>query len=156
MSGEQSLEEQLDKKIQDLYLDKLNDDYEQVAKYLTLREDELSVLDAETCFTRSAELTQFSISIKLYENRQRAILSWADSEVNKIASGHWSNYKNEFMSNDVRIYAIAGENPKISKFLELKSRTESLLQDVQNIANNIQKYAEIFLQLGKVKQYANK
>ncbi len=160
MSGQTScdkpFQEKLDQRLKKLGLEKVNQNIEEVSKYLSLQEGELSALEAETCLERAAELLQYSITLRLETNRHKATIEWCNSEISRICSPEWNNYfldSKEFVAKDIKINAIANENPMLRSLLILKQKALAFYQDTEEISNLVKQYSDLFKDLGKVKKW---
>jgi hypothetical protein len=157
MSGDEKLDQQLDDLLDSYNIDaglKSSKEVPQIDDYLELSRTDIESMSAEACYAAALSVAEHSFHVQKLYNREKARAEWTNAQVNKLCAAQWDNY-DQYMPKDIKFYAIAEENPRINKLMEIKSNATALMNELDSVSFTLKYYASLFGDMAKTKRFNN-
>ena len=109
---------------------------EELQEYLCMDRDVIESLTPERCISVAVRLSQFSFYLQRCINKNKAIIKFADHEMNKIISKEIGQY-DKFTKHDTKVYQISMQNSAVKELLKIRSYAEQVVERFDGLSNGI-------------------
>lgn len=111
-------------------------DEEELQEYLIMDRDMLEKLSPERIWSISTRLSQFAFFFQRSINRNKAIITFLNHELNKIIASEIGQY-DKYTKHDVKVYQICKTNSAAIEILKSKSYAEQIVERMEELSNGI-------------------
>ena len=111
-------------------------DTEEIEQYCLMGRDVIEKLSPGRTWSISVRLSQYSYYIGRCINRNKAIITWCESEINKIAAREIDQY-DKFKRHEIKIHQICKENTAAAEILNIKKYAEQMVNRLSGVSENL-------------------
>ena len=161
-SGEILLRKQLDQFLDDfnarIALHEKQVPLNDLNNFININLEEIKTSDADYCFEVSVALTQYAFFLQRVINKERAFVQAAENKINIVCAREWSNYhdKNLWKPESILRQQIINGDQFLRELNRIVGRSKSIIQDTYGLVQLVQKAADQWKDMGKVKSYGSR
>ncbi|RLI51660.1 hypothetical protein DRO61_01860 [Candidatus Bathyarchaeota archaeon] len=108
----------------------------ELEEYLTMDRTVIEKLNSRSIWAISSRLSQFAFYIQRSLNRNKAIITYVNHELNKIIANEIGQY-DKFTKHDVKVYQICKTNTAAVELLKIRLYAEQLVERFSELSNGI-------------------
>lgn len=128
---------------------------EELQGYLNMPRDEIEKKSPEMCAQIAYRLAQFSFYFQRCYNRERGILIWAETELNKVISPLLNSY-DKYMKHEAKVAAIVRENSAASNLHNTVTYAKERIERLTYLSAAIRNLSDIMIDNKRAKIAASK
>lgn len=115
----------------------------ELQEYLNMERDVIEKLSPNRTWSISVRLSQFSFYLQRCINRNKAVVKFADYELNKLVAQEVGQY-DKWTKHEVKVSLICKENVAAAELLQIKNYAEQIVERLTDLSAGIKSLSFVF------------
>lgn len=123
----------------------------ELSEYLSMDRQVIEAMSPNRAISISIRMSQYAFYLQRCINRDKAILTWADSELTSLIAQHLSDY-DKFTKYEAKVALICKENIAAQEIQKVKSYASQRIDRLSDLSAGIKNLSYVISLMFKMKQ----